>query len=295
MDTTNLAAFGEFTYEFMPTWKVTAGGRLDYTTQDTYDISWSGAGNINETHFLPKIGISKDLNEYHTVGFFYSEGFRTGGNGFDFVNGTPYTFEPEEAKNYELFYKGTMFDERLTLNANVFYTEFKNQQVEIIDFATFNIVTGNAASSRSYGFEIEPTFQVTEELSAFLSLGYLNTKFDEESAHYLVELAGYPFPEAPEWSIAAGARYQFTNGFYVGGDVKYTSDYMARLSFSPPNDFVGSRTIANLQAGFKAETWEVNAFAENVFDERYFTYVDDEAYATLGPGRTLGINVKARF
>ena len=102
---------------------------------------------------------------------------------------------------------------RLTLNANIFYTKFKNQQVEIIDINTFNIVTGNAASSRSYGFEIEPTFQVTDELSAFLSLGYLKTKFDDESAHYLVDLAGYPFPEAPEWSIAAGARYQFTNGF----------------------------------------------------------------------------------
>ena len=295
VDTTNLAAFGEATYEFIPTWKVTAGGRLDYTAQDYRDISWTEDANIKETHFLPKVGISKDFNENHTVGVFYSEGFRTGGNGFDYFTNKPYTYEPEKAQNFELFYKGTMLDDRLTLNANIFYTKFKDQQVEIIDINTFNIVTGNAASSRSYGFEIEPTFQVTDELSAFVSLGYLNTKFDEESAHYLVDLAGYPFPEAPEWSIAAGARYQFTNGFYVGGDVKYTSDYMARLSFSPPNDFVGSRTIANIQAGYKAESWEINAFAENVLDERYFTYMDDNAYATVGPGRTVGLNVKARF
>ena len=59
--------------------------------------------------------------------------------------------------------------------------------------------------------------------------------------------------------------------------------------------FVGSRTIANIQAGYKAESWEINAFAENVLDERYFTYMDDNAYATVGPGRTVGLNVKARF
>ena len=55
----------------MPTWKVTSGRTPGLYDPGLPDISWSGAGNINETHFLPKIGISKDLNEYHTVGFFY--------------------------------------------------------------------------------------------------------------------------------------------------------------------------------------------------------------------------------
>ena len=31
-ETTNVAAFGEITYEFVPTWKATVGGRIDYTS-----------------------------------------------------------------------------------------------------------------------------------------------------------------------------------------------------------------------------------------------------------------------
>ena len=81
-ETTNLAAFGEITYEFVPTWKVTVGGRIDYTTQD-YDANTSRArsrlaarrtssptfvGSIDEVNFLPKLGLSKDITEFHTVG-----------------------------------------------------------------------------------------------------------------------------------------------------------------------------------------------------------------------------------
>ncbi|EUB99334.1 TonB-dependent receptor [Rhizobium sp. CF080] len=291
--TYNLAAFGEVTYEFVPTWKATVGGRFDYTNISFRDLAYGD--DFDETHFLPKIGISKDFGDNHTVGFVYSQGFRTGGVGYDFLLGQTYTYKPEKAENYEIFYKGRLLDERLTLNANLFYTDFKDQQVEIVDFATFNIVTGNAASSRSWGFEIEPTFQVTEQFSAFLSVGYVNTRFSKDSMHYLVELAGYPFPEAPKWSVGLGGRYDFESGFYVGADMKYTSDYMSRLSFSPPNDFVDARTIVNVQTGYKKDNWEINLFAENLLDEKYFTYMDDNTYATLGERRSFGLNVRAKF
>ena len=92
--TTNLAVFGEVTYEFVPTWKATLGGRLDYTTQETSEffsraqplgtapvVLTDFTAEFDEVNFLPKVGISKDFREFHTAGFTYSQGFRTGGVG----------------------------------------------------------------------------------------------------------------------------------------------------------------------------------------------------------------------
>jgi len=51
----------------------------------------------------------------------------------------------------------------------------------------------------------------------------------------------------------------------------------------------------NSQAGYRTEHWEVNAFAENLFDEEYLTYLEGDNLATLGPRRSFGVNVRAKF
>lgn len=45
----------------------------------------------------------------------------------------------------------------------------------------------------------------------------------------------------------------------------------------------------------KGRNWEIKAFAENLSDEEYFVYNDNDIAATLGKRRTLGLNLKARF
>lgn len=305
--TSNAAAFGEVTYEFVPSWKITAGARVDYTEQSVEYAYRRGnlrtgaaaitrySGSTDELNFLPKFGISKEFDERHTAGFVYSQGFRNGGIAYDNVRMSTYTYDPEKSHNFELFYKGRWLDDRLTINANVFHTRFRRQQVDIEDFVNLNNLIANAANSRSWGFEFEPTFRVTDQLTAFASIGYLDTKFNRKSQHGLIELAGYPFPEAPEWSLGVGGRYEFGNGVYIGADAKYTSRYMARFSVNAPNSFVGDRTIVNAQAGYKRENWEVNAFVQNMLDEKYLTYLDGDSMATLGARRSFGVTLKAKF
>ncbi len=309
VETANAAVFGEVTYEFVPTWKATLGGRVDYTKLDQTEffsrqqplggatrVITDYASNTDDLNFVPKIGISKDFGENQTAGFVFSQGFRTGGGGFDRSAGATYTYDPEWATNYELFYKGSLLDDRLTLNANVFYTDFSNQQVEMrtdpLDTLSNRIV--NAASAHSYGFELEPSFAVTEQFTAFASVGYVHSRFDEFNDVNLGDLTGLPFPEAPEWSVGVGGTYNFLNGVYLGADAKYTSSYLARFG-TPPQDEIDSRVILNLQAGYRTESWELNAFAENLLDEEYFVYNDNDIAATLGKRRTFGVNVKARF
>lgn len=307
--TYNIAAFGEATYEFVPTWKVTLGGRIDYTSQDISrylertqpltgptNIMTDYTSDLSELNLVPKIGFSKDLGDAHTIGVTYSEGFRTGGSAYDSFNDTVYNYDPETASTYEIFYKGSFLDDRLTLNANVFYSEYENQQIRVrldpADFSTQRII--NAGSSEAWGFEIEPSFRVNDQFETFLSVGYAHTEFREFNDTTYGDLTGLPFPEAPEWTVGFGGRYSFLNGFYVGADAKYTSRQLSRLG-NLPNDYLGSRWIVNAQAGYKADNWEINAFAENLLDEDYLTFIDNDIAATLGERRRFGLNVKAKF
>lgn len=310
--TSNLAMFGEATYEFAPTWFVTVGGRLDYLEEENTELNsqipygmdpvfTGGTASFDELNFVPKLGLSKEFGGNQTVGLTYTQGFRSGGS---YVNRSDpafplVTYDPEFSQSYELSYKGQLLDDRLTLNANLFYTKYEDQQVEIRPES--NIpgyrITENAASSRAWGFEIEPTWQVTDQFSAFASIGYLNTRFIDFEHGGLGDQSGKSFPEAPEWSVAFGGRYDFLNGVFVGGDAKYTGNYNSRFGTGGMYD-IDSRFIANAQAGFKTDNFEIIAFVENLTDEKYFTIVDPDAalpFAQAGVRRSFGLNVRTNF
>ncbi len=308
--TENLAAFGEATYEFLPSWFITAGGRIDYLREKTVEDNAEGAvgsvlvpitnrADFNEVNLVPKLGIAKQFGPSHTVGLTYTEGFRTGGFYVNYETFEPEYYNPEFVQSYELSYKGRFLEERLMLNANLFYTEYDDQQIEIRPDPSRPSYreTTNAASSRAWGFEIEPNFQISERWSAFASIGYLDTEFLKFDHASFGDLSGEAFPEAPKWTVGFGSRYEFENGIHIGADAKYTADYTARFGVAPLDD-IDSRFIVNSQVGYRMEHWEITAFAENLFDERYITIVDRDAtpvYAQLGPRRSFGVNLKAKF
>jgi len=311
--TANLAAFGEAEYEFIPSWKATLGGRVDYIRETTEEKSKSisiGGGSttaitnasISEVNVVPKIGLSKEFNEDHVAGFTYSQGFRTGGYYLDQTTGEAVQYDPEYADNYELFYKGKFLNERLRVDANVFYTRYRDQQVEsIAPGVGGGTIVSNAASSYSLGFEFEPNFAINENLSVFASVGYLHTEFEDFNHRIYGDLSGESFPEAPEWSVAFGGLYTFDNGFYVGGDAKFVSDYNARFNVAAPLEEIDSHFLVNVQTGIRRNNWEVNAFVENLFDEHYNTTLElqgsgvNPSFAQVGPSRLFGLNLKAKF
>ncbi len=312
-ETTNLALFGEATYEFIPSWKFTLGARLDYLKEktDETDImrlypantlaSFStNQASISEVNFVPKVALSKAFNQDHIAGVTYSQGFRTGGFYVNSGTGEAETYDAEYADNYELFYKGTFLNQRLRLNTNIFYTKYKDQQVESTPAPGLGsgTIVNNAASSYAFGFEFEPTFDVNNHLSVFTSVGYLRTKFEDFDHRTYGDLSGEQFPEAPKWSVAFGGLYQFDNGVYIGGDAKYLSGYTARFSTNAPLDKIDSRFIANMQAGIKKENWELNVYAENLFDKEYYTMTELEsspAFSQVGPSRLVGVNAIVKF
>lgn len=306
-DATNVAVFGEIAYGFRPSWKLIAGGRADYTDQEGSNFfSRNGTATVDESFssdesvFLPKLGLVKEIDANQSVGFTVQQGFRTGGAGVQTSSGESFTFDPEFAWNYEVSYKGSLLDDRLGLNVNVFYMDWRDQQVEVLedplDF-TSAVIT-NAASSSSKGFEVETTYEVSRELTTFASIGRVDTHFDDFVDQNLGDLSGFPFPEAPKWNVAVGGFYQTSQGYFVGADAKYLSRYLARFG-SDPQEYLDGYTVVNAQAGYRAEHWKVTLFAENLFDKEYFVYNDRDTTgdiaATLGPRQVIGISLGAEF
>lgn len=310
-NTSNFAVFGEATYEFVPTWFATVGGRLDYLSDRDRQMNYFGIidpsavltgtpSSLSELNFVPKIGLGKKFGDNHMLGLTYTQGFRSGGSYYDRVANSLGTYDPEYSQNVELSYKGTLLDDRLTLNANLFYTKYDDQQVEIRPDPSVPgyRITSNAATSRAWGFEIEPTLKVNDQLTVFTSIGYLNTKFvDFNHAALNQPQDGKSFPEAPEWSVALGGRYEFENGIFLGGDAKYTTSYNSRFGTNGMYK-IDSRLLVNTQTGFKKDNWEVTAFVKNLTDEKYFTIVDPDyalPFGQMGERRTVGVNFRAKF
>ena len=306
----NVAAFGEVNYEFVPTWKVTVGARGDYETQEQNyffsreyanpaftDVLRMGTSENDGFTFLPKAAIVKEFMPGRSLGFTVQRGYRSGGAGVDPTDGSAYDFNPEYTWNFELSYRGNYFDDRMTLAANVFYTDWTDQQVEIQqipqDFTSTVIL--NAGASHLYGGEIESQFRITPELSTFVAIGYVETQFDDFVSSVGV-FDGMPFPEAPKWTVSVGADYNHSSGFFIGADARHVSGYLARDLQNEPVDRVGDYIIASVRAGYRAENWSITVFSDNVFDEEYFLYKDVigtfDCCGTLGPRRVTGVTLR---
>jgi iron complex outermembrane recepter protein len=309
---TNAAVFGEATYRFAPQWKVVAGGRFDYTdselesaaSRDFFNPAFTDTGggasaSDSESTFLPKLGLVWDFAPSQSLGGTVQRGFRNGGAAVDLTDLSSYTFEPEYTWTGELSYRST-WGGNLVMNANVFYTDWKDQQVEVQlipgDFTSQ--VTLNAGESNLYGAELEANYRIATGFDAFLSIGYLQTKFDEFSSS-VGDLSGFPFPEAPEWTVAFGFEYEHTSGFFIGFDGRKVSEYLARDIQNAPPDEVGDYFVGNARFGWRGERWTVTAFSDNVFDEEYFMYREvfgtSDCCGTLGNRRSTGVTVTARY
>lgn len=304
--TLNVAGFGEINYEAIPSWRIIAGGRVDYTNRTTnnglYRRNLQTNGEITsffstkhtETVFLPKLGLVKEFGEDHSLGFVYQQGFRGGGAGLSRISGAAYSFDPEFTDNYELSYKGRFVDGRFRVGANAFYQSWKDQQIEIdLNPPNVDTIIDNAAKSSSYGFEIEGTWLATEALSLFTSVGFVETEIEEYVAPAGDDFSGYVFPRAPRWNIAFGGAYKDPSGFFAAASADFSSSVLSSLALDA--DRTDSHTVVNAQVGFELENFSIAAYAENAFDERFYYSVNDTTSASLGERAQYGIRLGAKY
>ncbi|MCC7410074.1 MAG: TonB-dependent receptor [Gammaproteobacteria bacterium] len=319
-DTRSYALFGEATYDLSELLSLTLGGR--YTIEDkefTLDSTRTQSGvtllpytKVEEswTNFSPKGGIDvhwrEDLLTYFTV----TKGFKAGGFNARARNGTELEpFDPEEVLTYELGLKSQWFDNRLRANAAVFYNDYTDIQVIVVqaDPTTGQVFSRveNAGEAEIKGFELELTARVAEGLDLAGGVGYTDAEFTEvQTGGEFTEDS--EFIQTPKWT--ANVSLQYARSLAAYGQLIVRADYAHRSEYY--NDAQNSERTRESGYGLlnASITWQtadehmgLRLFGTNLTDAEYLMFgIDPTAglgfsSGTFGRPREWGLTAFYRF
>ncbi|GLH17413.1 TonB-dependent receptor [Pseudomonas atacamensis] len=225
----------------------------------------------------------------------------------------------ERANNAELGFKSTLWDRRLQLNANVFWTQVNAYQTNAYDAANRVQYLTNAGSVRSRGIEFESTVVPLRGLTlnfngSYKDVSYLSYKdapcppevSQAPGAPASCDLSGHQVVGASKWIGNANGEYKWNlaNGFepYVTGSYAFRSKAVGTVEDSDYGQ-IPSYAVVNLSTGLRGDfnqgQWDVSLWLKNAFDKTYYTTLwtgGNGGYeGLLGTPRTLGVTGRYDF
>ncbi len=318
--TRSYALFGEASLALSARTNVTLGGRFTSERKEfSLDSTRTASGvkllpltrvHDSWTNFSPKAGIdvrwSEDLMTYFTV----TRGFKAGGFNARARNATELeAFDPETVLTYELGAKSTWLDKRLRANAAVFYNDYTDIQVLVVqaDPNTGQIFSRveNAGAADIRGFELELLAQITSGLELNAGAGYTDAKFTKVAPGGEFNQHSR-FIQTPEWTVNAGLQYKWPLGGYgaliARGDYGYRSSYYNDAQNSPIIR-QGGYGLLNGSVGYESQggALGVKLFATNLTDRKYLLFGLNPMNAlgftsgTYGRPREWGLSATYRF
>ena len=286
-----------------------------YDSGDLNQYSSSPSGLLNLSY-----RITDDVLGYATV----SHGEKSGGVNLS-VGSAPAAgadsllIGTERANNAELGFKSTLWDRRLQLNANVFWTQVNAYQTNAYDDVNRVQYLTNAGSVRSRGVEFESTVIPLRGLTlnfngSFNDVSYLSYKdapcppeiSQAPGAPASCDLSGHQVVGASKWIGNANGEYKWNldNGFepYVTGSYAFRSKAVGTVEDSDYGR-IPSYAVVNLSTGLRGDfnqgQWDISLWLKNAFDKTYYTTLwtgGNGGYeGLLGTPRTLGVTGRYDF
>ncbi|WP_165190447.1 TonB-dependent receptor [Caulobacter soli] len=251
--------------------------------------------------WLPKVGVKYDWTSDIATSLTAQRGYRSGGQSVNIARSTVKPYDEEYTWNYEASLRTAWLDGSLTVNANAFYLDWKDQQVLVnLGLNTYDYQVENAGKSHDYGFELEVAQRVDEHLSWYASLGYTRTKFDDFNVTVgttTTDLSGAEFPYAPHWTLASGVDYRWGNGFVGHLDGNYRSKAFSQAQVDPTAaDVVKAHVMFNGRFGYERDHWGAYVFGKNLLNATWSQYSrEDVPLALLSEPRVFGLTIETRW
>ncbi|MGS0543531.1 TonB-dependent receptor [Pseudomonas sp. Y5-11] len=286
-----------------------------YDSGDLNQYSSSPSGLLNLSY-----RITDDLLGYATL----SHGEKSGGVNLA-VGSAPTAgadsllIGTERANNAELGFKSTLWDRRLQLNANLFWTQVNAYQTNAYDDVNRVQYLTNAGSVRSRGVEFESTVIPLRGLTlnfngSYNDVSYLSYKdapcppevSQAPGAPASCDLSGHQVVGASKWIGNANGKYEWNlaNGLqpYVTGSYAFRSKAVGTVEDSDYGQ-IPSYAVVNLSTGLRGDfnqgQWDVSLWLKNAFDKTYYTTLwtgGNGGYeGLLGTPRTLGVTGRYDF
>jgi iron complex outermembrane recepter protein len=143
----------------------------------------TGSDSWNDVIF--KLSASWRVTDSNLLYGSYAEGFRSGGFSIRATDPARLTFDPEDVANIEIGSKNDLWGKRVRLNLAAFYTELNDPQgSSILQQAAppgTNTLILNGEQLKSYGFEMEAIWAVTDRFSLTGMLGLQKVENQEAS------------------------------------------------------------------------------------------------------------------
>lgn len=259
---TSSAVFGQGTYAILEDLRLTLGLRGELS-QASGDQTYRATGvyntygkDLDESVLLPTATLAYDITGTVTAYATVSRGFLAGG--YNYSSSTSedtFTYNPEYTTNYELGLESAWFENRLTANFAVFYTQVEDKQVRQED-PTGGVgawTFANADEAHIQGLELEMLARPIQEVELSAGLGYAQSEVDKWTA----TVSGAPYdykgkhlPWAPELTWNLGGGYYHPSGFFGRVDVLGTGEHVLRRREHPvPGGLRNGQSQAGLRPG----------------------------------------------
>lgn len=309
------AAFTDVTYKFTDRLDLQVGGRETQYRQSYSLVSTGPAANnppivperqLTADYFTylltPRFKVSPDFMVYTR----FASGYRPG----SFNTGQPtlpLTYKPDTTMNYEVGAKGDFLDHALSIDMSVYYIDWKDIQILVIQpppAPPGGDYFANAGSAKSQGvefsFQARPIAHLTLTGWAAYTDATLTADFPPgpSAGHSGDRL---PFSAPLSGNLAATEDFPLQHGLavFAGAMLSYVGDRKG--------DFVASSLTRqsypayaeiDLRTGLEGSSWKVNLFLNNAADKRGAVTGDPTVIPSgivyIQP-RTVGMSVSQTF
>jgi len=294
---------------------VTAGVRLDME-KDVLDYIFNQAvgdaplSNLvsenyseNFMQFIPKGALRYSLNKSSNIYTTVSKGYKSGGfnTNTSIVLTEDRAYDAEQSWNYEFGFKSSLLNNRLFIDAAVFYIDWNNQQIyQTVPSGTGSMLT-NAGKSESKGVEFEIKALPAKNLEIWLASGYNKATFVEYVKDNKTDYSGNYIPYVPRFSVSTGANYliEVNKNWLDNIRMQLTYNGFGKHFWNEDNvayqDYYG---LMNFRAGFERKNITLSFWGKNIFNTDYNSFYFNalgKSYAQIGKPALIGANVKIMF
>ncbi|MGB8972764.1 MAG: TonB-dependent receptor, partial [Pseudomonas capeferrum] len=347
IDTDSYALFAQGTWHVTDRLDFTAGIRGTYEEKSawvTRDAPTGGAavtgaaaaarqgrvgaydsGDLNQYSFSPSglLGVSYRFNDQVLGYATLTHGEKSGGINLT-VGAAPrlgtdsLLVGTERVNNAEVGVKSTLFDDRLQLNANLFWAEVHGYQANVYDQVNRVQYLANAGRVRSRGLEFEATALPVRGLTVNFNGSWNDVRYTEyddapcppevslANATATCDLSGHQVVGASKYIANLNAQYKWQLAERIEPYVTASYAFRSRaVGTIDDSDFgqIPSYALVNLSTGVRLDqgdgVLDLSLWVKNAGDKTYFTSLWNSAnggYAgVLGTPRTFGATARYDF
>jgi iron complex outermembrane recepter protein len=236
----------------------------------------------NWSFINPKLGLNFQINNNQSLYAFFGRsgreptkvdilgGFTLGSYNIASVRSDE--VKPEYVNNLEIGYK--LSAPFVTMQTNLFYMDFENEIAPIGEYVPEGFIQLSKNIPRSYraGIEVDWQMKLLTNLSFSGNGTYMKSQIDvyapEGDAQ---EYENVTQPLSPEWMSGATLSYLFKDIIEIG----LSAQGMSQSYLEPTNQKLFTMPgflVFNAQARVMIGKHELSLFANNIFDQQYFTY-----------------------